>query len=549
MIPQGLAEKLVNDKLLSQAQIMEYEQLAQAEEQPFLHFLIKNQLLSCEKMAHLIANSLGLPLFDLNSLDPKVVPLDLVDKKLIQRHGIIPLFKRGNHLFIAIDDPNKQACLKEIQFYTGLICDAVVVETPKLIIQLNQLLHTKEIQGLSHDSQDAIQSEEAPVVQFVNKVIVDAIHRNASDIHFEPYEHSYRIRYRIDGVLNVIEAPPPSLAGRITSRLKIMSNLDISEQRIPQDGHFKMGLSTSESLDFRISTCPTIAGEKVVIRILDSKTAQRGVDALGFSLNQKTLFLKTIEKPQGMILVTGPTGSGKTVTLYTALNRLNTKERNISTVEDPVEIKLPGINQVNINLKTGLSFATTLRALLRQDPDIIMLGEIRDFETAEIAIKSAQTGHLVLSTLHTNSAAETLTRLLSMGIASFHIASSITLIIAQRLARKLCDHCKQPRDDCTIQSLIELGFNSDDELKSLQLYKACGCSHCHQGYRGRIGLFEILPVSRMIGQLIMSGANAIDILKQAQAEGMMTMYQSGLEQIRAGITSIEEVNRVTTAVD
>ena len=382
------------------------------------------------------------------------------------------------------------------------------------------------------------------MVKFVNRILVDAIKKGVSDIHFEPYEREYRIRYRQDGLLNEVASPPVNLAGRISARLKVMSSLDISERRTPQDGRFKMKLSRTRSIDFRVSTCPTVAGEKIVMRILDPGIAKLGIEALGFSPAQKTHFLRAIGRPQGMILVTGPTGSGKTVTLYTALNILNTIEKNICTAEDPVEIKVPGINQVNINLKAGLTFSGTLRSFLRQDPDIIMVGEIRDLETAEIAVKAAQTGHLVLSTLHTNSAAETLTRLVNMGIPSFNIASSVSLIIAQRLVRRLCDQCKSVRDDVTVQSLIELGF-PEDSAKTMKTYKANGCNQCSNGYRGRIGLFEVLPMSKEIGQMIMSGGTSLDILKQAQINGMLTVYQAGLEKIKEGITTIEEVNLVT----
>jgi type IV pilus assembly protein PilB len=386
--------------------------------------------------------------------------------------------------------------------------------------------------------------EDAPVVKFVNQILIEAINKGASDIHFEPYEEVYRIRYRLDGLLATVATPPPGLASRISARIKVMANLDIAERRIPQDGRFKMKLSHNHSVDFRVSTCPTIGGEKVVIRILDTDLTQLDISRLGLNALQKEQFFTALGKAQGMILVTGPTGSGKTVTLYTALSILNTEEKNIATAEDPVEIKIPGINQVNINPKAGLAFSKILRSLLRQDPDIIMVGEIRDLETAEIAIKAAQTGHLVLSTLHTNSAAETLTRLSNLGVPSFNIANSVSLLIAQRLARRLCDNCKVIRKNPPLNSMIELGFCEED-LKTLQLYAATGCKQCTNGYCGRLGLFEVMPMSKMMGQLIMSGGNSFDILQQAQAEKMLTIYQSGLEKIRQGLTTIEEVNRVT----
>lgn len=560
---QGIAQLIVHENLMDKAKALEYQRLAQSHKQTLLQYLVENNVLDAERIALIIAHNFGVPLIDLDDIDPDSMPTALVNVKLIGRHSIIPLFARGNHLFLATDDPSNQVALKEIQFHTGLNTSSVVVETNKLIKLIDKLLHEKESQGLTDyvdDSSDldgleitaeeeeqetgSDNNDDAPVVKFVNKILVDAIKKGVSDIHFEPYEREYRIRYRQDGILSEIAAPPVSLSSRITSRIKIMSSLDISERRIPQDGRFKLKLSRNRSIDFRVSTCPTIGGEKVVMRILDPGSTRLGIEALGFSHKQQEYFLHCIEKPQGMILVTGPTGSGKTVTLYTALNILNTKEVNISTAEDPVEIKVPGINQVNINPKAGLTFSGTLRSFLRQDPDIIMVGEIRDLETAEISVKAAQTGHLVLSTLHTNSAAETLTRLLNMGVPSFNIASSVSLIIAQRLARKLCDTCKTIRDDVTPQSLIELGFSEEDS-KTVKMHTAVGCNLCTQGYRGRIGLFEVMLMSKTIGQIIMSGGNSLDILKQAQLEGMLTIYQSGLVKIKQGITTMEEVNRVT----
>ncbi|KTC69348.1 pilus assembly protein PilB [Legionella birminghamensis] len=558
---QGIAQLMVHENLIDRTKVLECQTQAQQNKQTLLQYMVQNHILSAQQVALIVAQNFGLPFLDLDCVDPEALPISLVNEKLIRRHTILPLFTRGNHLFLATDDPSKQASFKEIQFHTGLHTNSIIVESNKLTKLVERLLNEKETQGLSDYVQDELDdveinaeeeeternvaTEDAPVVKFVNKILFEAIKKGVSDIHFEPYERDYRIRYRLDGILNEVAAPPISLASRITARIKIMSNLDISEKRIPQDGRFKMKLSRARSIDFRVSTCPTIAGEKVVMRILDPGSTRLGIEALGFSPLQKAHFIKAIEKPQGMILVTGPTGSGKTVTLYTALNILNTKESNISTAEDPVEIKVPGINQVNINPKAGLTFSNTLRAFLRQDPDIIMVGEIRDLETAEIAVKAAQTGHLVLSTLHTNSAAETLTRLVNMGIPSFNIASSVSLLIAQRLARKLCDACKLVRDDVTPKSLVELGFTEEDS-RQVKIYKAVGCPICNQnGYRGRIGLFEVMPMSKALGELIMSGGTSIDILKQAQAEGMWTIYHSGLEKIKQGITTIEEVNRVT----
>lgn len=547
---QGIGQLLVQEQLLEKSEALSYYQLASAENISFILFLVKNKLLHAELIAMTAAQYFGVPMMDLDCIGIDSLPIHLVHEKLIKKHTMIPLFLRGTQLYLATDDPSKQAALKEIQFHTGLNSKAIVVETDKLHQLINHLYFPKESQEevnlleLSDEETDLYDTEDAPIVKYVNKILIQAIQKGASDIHFEPYERDYRIRYRLDGILHEIAAPPLNLASRIAARIKIMSNLDIAERRLPQDGGFKMNTTLNHSIDFRVSTCPTTAGEKVVIRILDSVAAKLDVETLGLNTDQKNLFLKTIQKPQGMILVTGPTGSGKTVTLYTALTILNTNTINISTAEDPVEIKVPGINQVNINPKAGLSFSGILRSFLRQDPDVIMVGEIRDLETAEIAIKAAQTGHLVLSTLHTNSAAETLNRLINMGIPSFNIASSVSLIIAQRLARRLCEHCKVLRKDINHQSAIELGY-SESDLKDFKLYKAVGCLKCTDGYKGRIALFEILPMSKPLEQLVMTGANSRELLQCAQKEGMITMYQSGLEKTKQGITSIEEVNRIT----
>ncbi|MBI2786386.1 MAG: type IV-A pilus assembly ATPase PilB [Legionella longbeachae] len=560
---QGIGQLFVLEKLLEKSKAIEYSKRAAAEKISFVQYLVKNNILSAHQIALTAAQNFGVPVIDLDCMDIDSLPINLVNEKLIRRHFMMPLFCRGTNIYLATEDPSKQTSLKEIQFHTGLNTYAIVVEVDKLSTLIDRFLTAKETEGLSeyvgdssdfdnliineeeeHEIATTSVTEDAPIVKFVNKVLLDAIKQGASDIHFEPYEKEYRIRYRQDGILHEIATPPSSLSTRITARIKVMSSLDISERRIPQDGGFKMKISKTRSIDFRVSTCPTAGGEKVVMRILDPSSAKLGVEALGFSPLQKKQFIHTIERPQGMILVTGPTGSGKTVTLYTALDLLNTKEVNISTAEDPIEIKVSGINQVNINPKTGLTFSNALRSFLRQDPDIIMVGEIRDLETAEIAIKAAQTGHLVLSTLHTNSAAETLNRLVNMGIPTFNIASSVTLIIAQRLARKLCDHCKVLRDDFTHSGLLELGF-SEIDLNEIKLFKTGSCSKCTNGYRGRIGLFEVLPMTKTMGNLIMSGANSLDILKVAQQEGMLTIYQSGLEKIKQGVTTIEEVNRVT----
>jgi type IV pilus assembly protein PilB len=562
---QGISLLLTQEGILEQDAALEYQQLALEKKMPLLQYLVEENIVPAQRIATSISQSFGLPLINLEAIEQESVPLSLVNEKLIRRHRLIPLYSRGTQLFVATEDPSKQASLKEIQFHTGLHVYPIVVETDKLTQLIDGLLHKNEDQGLEgyyDESQDiaefeistddeereedvtSLSSEDAPIVKFVNRIIVEAIKKGVSDIHFEPYEQEFRIRYRLDGILYHVSSPNLNLASRISARLKIMSNLDISERRIPQDGRFKMKLSRTKAIDFRVNTCPTIGGEKIVIRILDPSATKLGIESLGFNTTQKDNFMHSITRPQGMILVTGPTGSGKTVTLYTALNILNTIDVNISTAEDPVELKLSGINQVNINPKAGLNFSGVLRAFLRQDPDIIMVGEVRDLETAEIAIKAAQTGHLVLSTLHTNSAAETLTRLVNMGVPSFNIASSVSLIIAQRLVRKLCESCKIVRDDTTPKSLEELGFSVEDS-KQLQTYKAVGCKLCAHGYRGRIGLFEVMPMTKALGQLIMSGGNSLDILKIAQQDGMLTIYQDGLEKVKHGITSIEEINRVT----
>lgn len=553
---QGIAQLLVNENLLKAEKALEYQAIAFKNQQTLLQYLVTQGLFYAQKLAQVIAKNYALPLIDLDCIDINSIPSALINEHLIRRHRIVPLYIRANHLFFATDDPGKPFLLKEIQFHTELHVSAMVVETDKLSKFIEKILSKKNIKKTltlgstaltsieSHVDYAQLTEEEAPAIQFVNHCLQDAISKRASDIHFEPYENKYRIRYRQDGLLIEAIPPPANLRNQITSRIKVMAKLDISERRIPQDGHFKMNISSTRTIDCRVNTCPTIHGEKIVIRILEQDLLQLGIDALGFTNIQKKQFLAAIVQTQGLILVTGPTGSGKTVSLYSALAMLNSEERNISTVEDPVEIKMPGINQVNINPKVGLTFSTTLRAFLRQDPDVIMVGEIRDLETAEIAIKAAQTGHLVLSTLHTNSAAETLSRLINIGILPFNIISTVRLLVAQRLVRRLCPYCKMIRNDVAPNVLIKLGFHKE-ELPTLELYKACGCKQCINGYYGQIGLFELLPMSKTITQLIMAGGNSVDILQQAQSDGMITIYQSGLEKIKQGFTTIEEVQRVT----
>lgn len=533
---KGIAHLLVQENLLGKEKVSFYQKMAAKSGASLLSYLVINHIICPTLIATSIAEHFGMPLIDLDCVDITSIPTKLISDKLIRCHRMVPIFHEGAQVSVATDDPSQHEALQELQFHTGLRVSAVLVESHKLTKLINQLLHENENQilvnlvdtSMHHSNTADSSSDDEPVVKFVKRIILDAIEQGASDIHFEPYEQAYRIRYRQDGLLIVVATPPYSLSSRLAARLKVMASLDISEKRIPQDGRFRMPYAPMQAIDFRVSTCPTVSGEKIVLRILDTKATQPNLQTLGFLPEQKTHFSNAIARSQGMILVTGPTGCGKTMTLYCALNILNTGERNILSVEDPVEINVHGINQVNIYPKAGLTFASALRAFLRQDPDVIMIGEIRDIETAEIAIKAAHTGHLVLSTLHTNSAAETLTRLVNMGVPAFNVASSISLIIAQRLVRRLCNACKIANNE----ELLVAG------------YKAQGCNQCTDGYRGRIALFEVLPISKNITQMIMSGKNSHDLLKQAQIEGMLTLAEAGLEQVRRGHTSIEEINRV-----
>ena len=559
---QGLARYLLNSRLLDEETVTKAQEEAEEAGVPLISRLVEQGLLEAEKLATLASQEFGLPLLDLDAVDREHFPLDLVDPDLIQKHHLLPLFKRGSRLFLAASDPTNQEGVKEFQFHTGLSIELILVAEDKLSQLLADLAEEREaaagamleenLENLEFDmghegeaEDEEVDVEEAPVVRFVNKILLDAINSGVSDIHFEPYEKRYRIRYRQDGMLYEKASPPVNIANRISSRLKVMARLNIAERRVPQDGRIKLRISRNQAIDFRVNTCPTVYGEKVVLRILDSSAAQVGIDALGFEEDQKELFLKAIHRPYGMVLVTGPTGSGKTVSLYTALNILNKPEINISTAEDPVEIQVEGINQVNINTATGLDFAEALRAFLRQDPDIIMVGEIRDLETGEIAVKAAQTGHLVLSTLHTNDAPQTLTRLANMGIPPYNIASSVNLIMAQRLARRLCEHCKEP-EELPRKALLEEGFSEAEIDEGLTIYKAVGCDRCTNGYKGRVGVFEILPVTEAIGQLIMEEGNAIQLKELALKEGYYyDLRTAGLKKVRAGITSLEEINRIT----
>ncbi|MDY6956372.1 MAG: type IV-A pilus assembly ATPase PilB [Pseudomonadota bacterium] len=555
----GLARRLVQSGLLSDEAALRALEEAAASRQALVVYLYEHKLVGERELARMVAEEFGTPVIDLTALDLRNMPMRLVDEKLLRRHQVLPIFLRGHRLYVAMSDPTNQQALDDIAFATRKQAVGLISEHTQLLEMLDKALDAHDarltaladadLEKLDVQGGDAAPSvtepdvDDAPVVRFINKILLDAVNKGASDIHFEPYEQFYRIRRRQDGILYDINRPPVTLGMRLAARLKVMARLDIAERRVPQDGRIKLKLSKQRAIDFRVSTCPTLWGEKIVLRILDATSAQIGIDSLGFEPHQKAIYLKTLSKPQGMILVTGPTGSGKTVTLYTGLNILNTTDRNISTAEDPVEINLPGINQVNVNPRIGLDFANSLRAFLRQDPDVIMVGEIRDLETAEIAIKAAQTGHMVLSTLHTNDAPQSLERLINMGVAPFNIASSVHLIIAQRLARRLCRHCRTrmevPRD-----ALLQLGF-LPEELDELVIYGPKGCEHCTDGYKGRVGIYQVLPVSPAIGRIIMDGGNSLDIAKQAAEEGVIDLRRAGLNKVKEGLTGLEEIHRVT----
>lgn len=556
----SLARRLVHDGHLSEDSAQELQQHAKQLTQPLFTYLLSNKVLSAAALAHAAASEFGLSLLDLEQYELDSSVIEILDEELIHQYRLLPLNKKGNTLYVAIADPTQISALNEIRFKTRLNIETVLVEADKLNNIIEQALTSADsaLMELSDSSLDGLdissaqdQTEEeddfdvndTPVVRFINKVLLDAIRRGASDIHFEPYDKRYRVRFRLDGILQEMASPPVNLGSRMASRIKVMAQLDISEKRLPQDGRIKVNLSKNHAVDFRVSTCPTLFGEKVVLRILDSMNTELNVESLGFDEAQRILFEQHIAKPHGMVLVTGPTGSGKTITLYSAMGILNTADKNISTAEDPAEIYMAGINQVNINSKTGLTFAHVLRSFLRQDPDIIMVGEMRDLETAEIAIKAAQTGHLVLSTLHTNDAPQTLTRMSNMGVAPFNIAASVSLVIAQRLVRKLCEHCKKT-EKLPHDALLEEGF-SEDELDGLNIYTPVGCDKCNDGYRGRIGIFQVMPISEQMGWLIMEGGNSMQLAEQADKEGIMNLRQSGLAKVRSGITSLAEVNRVT----
>jgi type IV pilus assembly protein PilB len=563
----GIARRLVQDGAMDEATARTAMAHATGNKVPLAQWITEKKLVTAPQMAAANAIEFGIPLLDVGAFDPRHNALKLVSEDLLQKHKVLPLFKRGGKLFVGISDPTDTRALDDIKFHTNLAVEPIMVDEDSLRRALEQWSNMSD--GLNStfgedddglENLDAVGGDEdaapgeagvaankdddTPVVKFVNKVLVDAIKRGASDIHFEPYETDYRVRLRIDGILKQVAKAPIKLNPRITARLKVMAQLDIAEKRVPQDGRMKLNLSKSKQIDFRVSTLPTLFGEKVVLRILDASAAKLGIDKLGYEPDQQVLFEQAIQRPYGMVLVTGPTGSGKTVSLYTALGILNDEQRNISTVEDPVEIRLPGVNQVQQNTKRGMTFAAALRSFLRQDPDIIMVGEIRDLETAEIAVKAAQTGHMVLSTLHTNDAPQTISRLMNMGIAPYNITSSVTLVIAQRLARRLCNRCKRAVD-LPPHALLAEGFSQAEVDRGFTVYEPVGCDECTEGYKGRTGIYQVMPMSDQIAAIVLEGGNAMQIAEVAQKAGVRDLRQSALMKVRNGHTGLAEINRVT----
>ncbi|WP_180179372.1 type IV-A pilus assembly ATPase PilB [Acinetobacter sp. YH12041] len=557
----GFIRRLVDEGVLSAEDMRTALANAKQEKTDIVAYLVSHHNLSPTTIAETISVEFGEPLFDIGAYDPGQILREDIDEKLITKHRILPIYKNSNVLYIATSNPTNIEATDAIRFATKLNIETVIVEHNKLekLIEQNfteestfdfdddfDLDVNVDTADPTQEEDEKDKGEEAPIVKYINKLLIDAIRMGASDLHFEPYEKMYRVRYRVDGVLRQIATPPLQLANRLASRLKVMSQMDISEKRVPQDGRIKLKLSKNKAIDFRVNSLPTLFGEKLVLRILDPSSAMLGIDALGYEPEQKELFMEALDKPQGMLLITGPTGSGKTVSLYTGLNILNREDTNISTAEDPVEINLQGINQVNVNNKVGLTFAAALKSFLRQDPDIVMVGEIRDLETAEIAIKAAQTGHMVMSTLHTNSAPETLTRLRNMGVPSFNIATSVNLVIAQRLARRLCSQCKKPAD-IPKQSLLEMGFTEADlQSPEFQIYEPVGCNECREGYKGRVGIYEVMKVTPEISRIIMEDGNAIEIAEASARAGFNNLRRSGLVKVMQGVTSLQEVNRVTS---
>ncbi len=557
-----MARRLVSEGLLPEEDVRKATVDSAQHKMTLGAWLLDRNLIENAQLTRVLSLEFGMPMMDVSSLNPSTMPLDLISEALITKHQALPLFRRGKRLFVGIADPTQSHALDEIKFHSNCLVEPILVERPSLQRVIEGLLNsmrdtmpdmdTGEFDELdlevgSDETEstgiDANAADDAPVVKFVNKILVDAIRRGASDIHFEPFESQYRVRLRMDGMLKAVASPPMKMANRISSRLKVMAQLDIAEKRVPQDGRIKLNLSKTRAIDFRVSTLPTLFGEKIVLRILDGSAAKIGIEKLGYEPDQQKLYIDAIHKPYGMVLVTGPTGSGKTVSLYTGLNMLNTAERNISTVEDPVEIRVEGINQVQQNAKRGMTFASALRSFLRQDPDVIMVGEIRDLETAEIAIKAAQTGHMVLSTLHTNDAAQTIARLMNMGIAPYNITSSVTLIIAQRLARRLHD-CKKPIE-LPPKVLLDAGFSQADIDAGLTIYQAVGCDGCNEGYKGRVGIYQVMPMLEDIQKIILQGGNAMQIAEVAKAAGVNDLRASALLKVKQGLTSLTEIDRVT----
>lgn len=558
----GLIKSLINKGFIDETDTPELINQAKKEKISVLSYILSRQLVDSYSIAMIAVEEFGLSFLDLDVIDIQQLPLSELTDSLIREHQALPLFKRNGTLFIALSDPTNSHTLNQIKFHTRQQTEIIIVEDNKLNTTIQLCLDAQEatIADILDENISIIEEEEplpaqqnqiensseiddAPIVRFVKQILVDAIKKGASDIHVEPYEHFFRIRFRADGILQEIATPPSNMANRMISRIKVMAKMDIAVRRIPQDGRIKIKLSKDKFIDFRVNTCPTLYGEKVVLRILDPSSTTLGIEALGFENNQMKSFMNAINQPYGLILITGPTGSGKTVTLYTALNILNSPQLNISTAEDPVEITLPGINQVTMNPKAGVNFSTTLRAFLRQDPDVIMVGEIRDQETAEIAVKAAQTGHLVFSTLHTNDAPQTLNRLIQMGIPPYNIISSIQLIVAQRLVRKLCNHCKQ-KEKLPNKILLDAGFNQES-LENITLFTPQGCEHCHNGYLGRIGIYQVMPISEAMQQLILTNCDSSRLETQCQSENILNLRQSALKKVSAGITSLEEINRIT----
>jgi type IV pilus assembly protein PilB len=561
----GMARRLVSEGLLPEADVRKAVAESTQQKKTLTSWLLDQGLIDNTRLAQIASAEFGMPMMDVTSLAPASMPLSLISQELISKHQALPLLKRGKRLFVGISDPMQLHALDEIKFHSNCIVEPILVERAQLARVIENTLSTLnnvtpdlgggDLEDLVLESGDdegegtgsgidaTTGTDDAPVVKFVNKILVDAIRRGASDIHFEPFETQYRVRLRMDGMLRAVASPPMKLSNRISSRLKVMAGLDIAERRVPQDGRIKLNLSKNHAMDFRVSTLPTLFGEKIVLRILDSSSAKLGIDKLGYEETQKQLYLDAIHKPYGMVLVTGPTGSGKTVSLYTALNILNTAERNISTVEDPVEIRVEGINQVQQNVKRGMTFAAALRSFLRQDPDVIMVGEIRDLETAEIAIKAAQTGHMVLSTLHTNDAPQTISRLMNMGIAPYNITSSVTLIIAQRLARRL--HSCKKQMTLPPQALLSAGFTQKDIDQGMTIYEANGCAECNEGYKGRVGIYQVMPMVEDIQKIVLQGGNALQIAEVARNIGINDLRASALLKVKAGVTSLAEIDRVT----